>query len=117
MGRSVGVVTLVISLVLSAVLFAAQWSGSGSPARAKAGADTPIQRANAAAALTTQMLAERELAAYQAVHGSFDGASLSGVSGVALRSAGATSYCLAITAGGSALYDAGPGGTLSSRPC
>jgi hypothetical protein len=117
MGRSAGIVTLVISLVAGAVLFAVQWSGTSSPATPKTGRSAPVDHANAVAAQATQALAERELAAFQASTGSFEGAQVAGVPGVTVRSAGATSYCLQIASSGGVFYDAGPGGTLSQLPC
>jgi hypothetical protein len=117
MGRSAGLVTLVLSLVMSAVLLASQWSGTHGPAAPTAGNSGPVARATAAAAEATQILADRELAAYQAEHGTFEGAQVNGISGVTVRSADASGYCLQIESGGSTLYDAGPGGSLSARPC
>jgi len=117
MGRSVGLVTIVISLVCSALLFASQWSGAGSPAGGKVGKSAPVERANAVAAETAQALAERELAAYQATSGSFAGATVGDVSGVTVRWTDASRYCLQVVTNGVALYDAGPGGSLSRTPC
>jgi hypothetical protein len=117
MARSGGLVTIVIALVCSAVLFATQWSSGGSPAGGKVDKSSPVERANAAAAQTAQVLAERELQAYQATHGTFAGAAVADISGVTVRSADATRYCLQVVSNGVALYDAGPDGTLSSTPC
>jgi hypothetical protein len=117
MGRGVGLVTIVIGLVCCALLFASQWSGAGSPGAGKVDKSAPVERANAVAAETAQVLAERELAAYQATSGSFAGATVGDVSGVTVRWADASRYCLQVVTNGAALYDAGPGGSLSQTPC
>jgi hypothetical protein len=70
-----------------------------------------------AAAQTAQVIAERELSAYQAEHGTFQGAQIGDLSGVTVRSAGATGYCLQIVSNGVPLYESGPDGSLSSQPC
>ena len=117
MGRSAGLVTIVISLVMSAILFVSQWSSSGNPTGGKADENAAVQRANSAAATATQMLAERELEAYGASHGGYAGAQVTDIPGVSVLHAETTSYCLQLVSNGVALYDAGPQGTLSAQKC
>jgi hypothetical protein len=117
MGRSVGIVTLVVSLVMSAVLFVAQWSSRGGPGGTRVDTTAPIARANTAAAETEQVLAERELAAYQAEHGTFSGAQVTDLAGVTVRYGDDTRFCLQVVTNGVALYEAGPDGSLSPQPC
>ena len=119
MGRSLGIVSMVISLVLAAILLAAQLRGTGSsgPVGGKLDQNAPIQRADTAAATAAAFEADRELQAYQIDHGSFVGAQVTDVSGVSVRRADAASYCLLVVTNGVALYEAGPGGSLSPQPC
>jgi hypothetical protein len=117
MGRSAGIVTLVIGLVASAVLFAMQWSSAGNPTNAKVGRNPNVERANDAALAATQMMADRELQAYQATTGGFAGARIADVSGATVLRADATTYCLQIAANGTVRYESGPGGTLTTQPC
>jgi len=111
-----GIVSLVVSLVLAGVLFSSQLGAGGS--KPSSPDKSPlVQQAEAAAAAADAMQAERELAAYQAENGTFVGAAVTGVQGVTLLHAEATTFCLQVAAGGGVLYDAGPGGTLSGRRC
>ncbi len=117
MGRSAGLVTIVISLVCSALLFATQMSGHGGSPSGKDGHDPNVERAQAAAATTEQALAERELDAWAATHGSYAGATVTDIPGARVIRSGATGYCLQIVTTGVAFYDAGPRGSLSPNPC
>jgi hypothetical protein len=110
-------VTLVISLVCSALLFATQWSGSGGTTAGKADHSAIVDRANAAAATSAQMLAERELETWAATHGGYAGATVTDISGARVLHSDAARYCLQIVSKGVALYDAGPQGSLSQQPC
>ena len=111
-----GIVSLVVSLVLAGLLFSSQLGGGGS--KPSSPDDSPlVQQAQAAAATADAMQAERELAAYQAENGTFVGATVTGVHGVALLHAEPTTFCLQVAAAEGVLYDAGPGGTLSDRRC
>jgi hypothetical protein len=116
MTRGLGLVSLVVSLVISGMLFSSQLKGGGS------GPATPdgnqlVHQAQTAAAAVTAGQADRELAAYQAENGTFVGATVTGISGVTVVSAGPTSYCLRLVTSEGVVYDAGPGGTPSSTPC
>src|SRR3954468_20852710 len=116
MTRGLGLVSLLVSLVISGMLFSSQLKGGGSTP------PTPdrnqlVQQAQAAAAAVNAGQADRELGAYQAENGTFAGASVTDIGGVTVVSADATSYCLRIATTDSVLYDAGPGGSLSSTSC
>jgi hypothetical protein len=117
MGRSAGIVTLVIGLVASAVLFAMQWSSAGMPTNGKVGRNPNVQRADDAALTATQVMAERELEGYTVAHGGYAGAAITDIPGARVLHSDATSYCLQITGNGAVLYDAGPQGSLSAQPC
>jgi hypothetical protein len=113
---ALGIVSLVVSLVLAGVLFSSQLGAGGS--KPSSPDKSPlVQQAEAAAASADAMQAERELAAYQAENGTFVGATVTGIQGVTLLHAEATTFCLQVATGGGVLYDAGPGGTLSDRRC
>jgi hypothetical protein len=113
---ALGLVSLVVSLVLAGMLFSSQL-GTGGSKPTPPDKNPLVQQAQATAASADAMQAERELAAYQAENGTFVGATLTGISAVTLLHAEPTTFCLQVATGGGHLYDAGPGGTLSSRPC
>jgi hypothetical protein len=116
MTRGLGLVSLVGSLVISLMLFSSQLTGRGSkPGSPKQ--NPLVQQANSVAADAAAMQAERELAAYQAEQGTFVGATVTDVQGVALLHAEPTTFCLEIALNAGVLYDAGPGGTLRAQPC
>jgi hypothetical protein len=119
MGRSLGLVMIVLSLVISAILLVAQLTGTGGsgPVGGKLDKNAPVERANTEAATVAAFEADRELQAYQIDHGTFVGAQVTDVSGVSVRRADTASYCLQIVTNGVALYEAGPGGSLSPQPC
>ena len=111
-----GIVSLVVSVVLAGVLFSSQLGAGGS--KPSSPDKSPlVQQAQSAAATADAMQAERLLTAYQAENGTFVGATITGVQGVTLLHAEPTTFCLQVTTGDAVLYDAGPGGTLSSRRC
>ena len=117
MSRSgLGIVSLVVSLVLAGVLFSSQL-GTGGSKPSNADKNPLVQQAQAAAATADAMQAERELAAYQAENGTFVGATVTGAQGVTLLHAEPATFCLQVATDTRVLYDAGPGGTLSGRPC
>jgi hypothetical protein len=119
MGRSLGPVTIVLSLVVAAILLVAQLTNSGgsSPVGGKLDRNGPVQRANTEAATVAAFEADRELQAYQIDHGTFVGAQVTDVAGVSVRRADSASYCLQVVTNGVALYEAGPGGSLTPQPC
>ena len=119
MGRSFGIVTMVVSLVISAILLVTELTGQGgsAPARGKPNQTAPVARANTAAATVAAFEADRELQAYQINHGTFAGAQVADISGVSVRRADTAGYCLQVVTNGVALYEAGPGGSLSAQPC
>jgi hypothetical protein len=116
MTRTFGLVSLVVSLVVSGLLFSSQLEGSGSKASTPS-QNQLVRRAGSVAASAAAMQAERELAAYQAEHGTFVGATVADVSGVRVLHAEPATFCLQIAGGGGVLYDAGPGGTPSGQRC
>jgi hypothetical protein len=111
-----GLVSIVVSLVLAGMLFSSQLQTGGSKPTSPDKSPL-VQQAQATAASADAMQAERELAAYQAENGTFVGATVGGVSGVTLLHAEQATFCLQVAAGAGYLYDAGPGGTLTKRPC
>ena len=117
MGRSAGLITIVISLVMSAILFVSQWSSSGNPAGGNVDHNGNVARANTAAVTAAQVLAERELEAYGASHGGYAGAQVMDIAGATVLHSDASSYCLQIVSNGVALYEAGPEGSLSPTKC
>ena len=116
MTRAFGLVSLVVSLVVSGLLFSSQLTGGGSKASTPS-QNQLVQQASGVAASAVAMQAERELAAYQAEHGSFVGATVTDVSGVSVLHAEPATFCLQIAGEGGVLYDAGPGGTPSEQRC
>ena len=111
-----GIVSLVVSLVLAGVLFSSQ-VGTGGSKPSSPDKSPLVQQAQAAAAATDAMQAERELAAYQAENGTFVGATVTDIAGVTLLHAEPTTFCLQVATDTGVLYDAGPSGTLSGRRC
>jgi hypothetical protein len=114
MGRGLGLVTMVISLVVSAVLLTSQWtathSNPGRPDQSR-----PVQEANSAAANLVAMEAERQLAAYQAEHGTYLGATVADIPGVTMLHSEATTYCLQIATSGGPVYSVR--GVVTSQRC
>ena len=92
-------------------------SGVGAQVKAMEEDIAVSREANAAAASLNAAQAERQLSAYQAEHGTFAGAAITGISGVTLLRADATSFCLQLNSSGGVLYDAGPGGTPTTQHC
>jgi hypothetical protein len=116
MTRGLGLVSLVVSLVISAMLFSSQLTHGGSkPASPRQ--NRIVQQASSVAAEAAAMQAERELAAYQAGHGTFVGATVTDISGVTVLHAEPTTFCLQIASSGGFLYDPGPGGTPGPTRC
>ena len=116
MARGFGAFSLIVSLVIAGMLFASQMKGGGSkPSPAQR--NRAVQEAHSAAADLAVVEAERELIAYQAEHGTFVGAAVTGISGVTVLHADAVNFCLQVSTGGGVVYDAGPGGTVSSQSC
>ncbi|TML43998.1 MAG: hypothetical protein E6G19_10670 [Actinobacteria bacterium] len=116
MTRGLGLVSLVVSLVISLMLFSSQLTHGGS--KAASPKENPlVQRANSVAAEAAAMQAEHELAAYQAEHGTFVGATVTDISGVTVLRAEPTTFCVQIASNGGVLYDAGPGGMPSADRC
>ena len=113
---ALGLVSVVVSLVLAGMLFSSQLGAGGSKPTSPDKSPL-VEQARATAANADAMQAERELAAYQAENGSFVGAPVTGISAVTLLRATAATFCLQVASPDGYLYDAGPGGTLTNRPC
>ena len=116
MTRGLGLISLLVSLAICGLLYSSQLQGTGSKPSSPQ-QNRVVQEANSAAAGMTGMQAERELAAYQAEHGTFVGAAVTHISGVTVLHADPTTFCLQISSNGGLLYDAGPGGTPSGTRC
>jgi hypothetical protein len=116
MTRGLGLISLLVSLAICGLLYSSQLQGTGSKPSSPQ-QNRVVQEANSAAAGITAMQAERELAAYQAEHGTFVGAAVTDISGVTVLHADPTTFCLQISSNGGLLYDAGPGGTPSETRC
>jgi len=116
MTRGLGLISLVVSLAISGILFSSQLNGAGSKASNPKQSQI-VQEANSAAANIAAVQAERELATYQAERGTFAGATVTDISGVTVLHAEPAAFCLRIASNGGVLYDAGPGGTLSTTRC
>jgi len=116
MTRGLGLISLLLSLAICGMLYSTQLNGSSSKPSSPQ-QNRVVQEANSAAAGMTAMQAERELAAYQAEHGTFVGAAVTDISGVTVLHADLTTFCLQISSNGGLLYDAGPGGTPSRTRC
>jgi len=116
MTRGLGLISLLVSLAICGMLYSSQLKGGGAkPSSLQQ--NRVVQEANSAAAAMTAMQAERELAAYQAEHGTFVGAAVTDISGVTVLHAEATTFCLQIVSNGGFVYDAGPGGTPTRTRC
>ena len=116
MTRGLGLISLLVSLAICGMLYSSQLNGGGAkPSSLQQ--NRVVQEANSAAAGMTAMQAERELAAYQAEHGTFVGAAVTDISGVTVLHADPTTFCLQISSNGGLRYDAGPGGTPSGTRC
>ena len=111
-----GIVSLVVSLVLAGVLFSSQL-GTGGSKPSSPDKSQLVKQAQVAAATADAMQAERELAAYQAENGTYDGATVTDIQGLTLLHAEPTTFCLQLATDNGVLYDAGPGGTLSGGRC
>jgi hypothetical protein len=112
-GRSLGIVSLLVSLAVAGWLVTAQMKSAGPSAKA---ASTAISEANQVAAAVSFRQAEAALEQSRSLNGTYAGASLNGF-GVALVRADAASYCLQADQGTSVYHDSGPGGSPLPGPC
>ena len=113
--RGFGVVSLMISLVVAAILIVMNMNGTG--ATKPRVHSRIVDEATGQAAFLEATEAERELTAYRIAHGSYDGAQITDIAGVTVRSASGTTYCLAITASGGTLYKSSLAPQLQTQPC
>ena len=113
--RAFGVVSLMISLVVAAILVVMNMNGTGAAnPRIRSGI---VDEAKGQAAALEAAEADRELTAYRIAHGSYDGAQITDISGVTVRSASGTTYCLALTVSGGTLYKSSLAPQLQTQPC
>jgi hypothetical protein len=113
--RGLGLISLIVTLAAVGVLLSSQLGGQSAPTQPQQ--NRAVAEANAAAAGLTAAQAERQLVAYQAEHATYAGAALTGLSGVTILRADASSFCLQLTTTSGVLYDAGPGGTPTTQHC
>lgn len=113
--RAFGVVSLLISLVVAAILIVMNMhrTGAAKPQVKSGIVDQATQQAAALAAAE----ADHELTAYRISHGSYDGAQVADVSGVTVRSASGTTYCLAIAVNGTTLYKSSLAPQVQTQAC
>jgi Tfp pilus assembly protein PilE len=114
MGRSFGLISIVVSLALVAILWALtmQHSGPTSARAKKAESD-----ATAAVSSLNFTAAATQLEAYHAENATYAGATLPPSFGVTLVRADAASYCLQTGVGGSVQHLTGPGGASAAGAC
>jgi hypothetical protein len=113
--RAFGVVSLMISLVVAAILIVMNMNGTGT---AKPEVHSGIvDEATRQAAAFEAAEADRELTAYRIAHGSYDGAQIADISGLSVRSASGTTYCLAIAVNGTTLYKSSLAPQVQTQPC
>ena len=106
-------VSVLASLAVGAYLYAGS-AKTESPASTQV--QTVEQQAEAAASTADLQAAATELEAFRAANGTYEGASLTGGSGVTVVRADTSSYCIQ-TAGAGAMHETGPSGSPQSGPC
>ena len=114
MGRSLGVISLVVSLALVGILWALTMQHSGPTS---ATAESAESKASAAVSAMNFTAAATQLEAYHAENATYAGASVPPSFGVTLVRADATSYCLQTGVGSAAQHFTGPGGTAAAGDC
>jgi hypothetical protein len=114
MGRSLGVISLVVSLALVGILWALTMQHSGPTS---ATAESAESKASAAVSAMNFTAASTQLEAYHAEKATYAGASVPPSFGVTLVRADATSYCLQTGVGSAAQHFTGPGGAAAAGAC
>jgi hypothetical protein len=114
MGRSLGVISLVVSLALVGILWALTMQHSGPTS---ATAESAESKASAAVSAMNFTAASTQLEAYHAENATYAGASVPPSFGVTLVRADATSYCLQTGVGAAAQHFTGPGGAAAAGAC
>jgi hypothetical protein len=114
MGRSLGVISLVVSLALVGILWALTMQHSGPTS---ATAESAENKASAAVSAMNFTAAATQLEAYHAEHATYAGASVPPSFGVTLVRADASSYCLQTGLGSAAQHFTGPGGAAAAGSC
>jgi hypothetical protein len=114
MARGFGLLTLMASLLIGGLFFTGQWGGLSGTTGGRVKSNE--QQAYRVSADVSAATAERQLEAYRAQYDTYFGATTS-VPSVSVLRADASSYCFRVDAGGTSLYEAGPGGGLVTQPC
>jgi Tfp pilus assembly protein PilE len=114
MGRSLGVISLVVSLALVGILWALTMQHSGPTS---ATAESAESKASAAVSAMNFTAAATQLEAYHAENATYAGASVPPSFGVTLVRADATSYCLQTGVGSAAQHFTGPSGAAAAGAC
>jgi Tfp pilus assembly protein PilE len=114
MGRSLGVISLVVSLALVGILWALTMQHSGPTS---ATAESAESKASAAVSAMNFTAAATQLEAYHAENATYAGASVPPSFGVTLVRADATSYCLQTGVGSAAQHFTGPAGAAAAGAC
>jgi type II secretory pathway pseudopilin PulG len=114
MGRSLGLISIVVSLALVGILWAMTMQHSGPTSGTAKQAE---QEASAAVSALNFTAAATQLEAYHAENATYAGATLPASFGVTLMRADAVSYCLQTGIGTSSQHFAGPGGAGAAGPC
>lgn len=114
MGRSLGVISLVVSLALVGILWALTMQHTGPTS---ATVESAENKASAAVSAMNFTAAATQLEAYHAEHATYAGASVPPSFGVTLVRADASSYCLQTGLGSAAQHLTGPGGAAAAGSC
>ena len=114
MGRSLGVISIVVSLAIVGILWALTMQHSGPTAATTKRAES---QATAAVSAMNFTAAASQLELYHAEHATYAGAGLPPSSGVTLVRADTASYCLQSGIGGASQHFDGPGGAAAAGPC
>lgn len=114
MGRSLGLVSVVVSLALVGILWALTMQHSGPTSSTAKKAE---QDASAAVSAMNFTAAATQLEAYHAENATYAGATVPPSFGVTLMRADAVSYCLQTGVDTSAQHFTGPGGVAAAGPC
>jgi hypothetical protein len=114
MGRTLGLMSMVVSLGLVGILWATSMKHNGPTSsatkQAEAQAVAAVSGMNFAAAAT-------QMETYHAENATYAGATIPPSFGVTLARADAASYCLQAGVGGTAQHFTGPGGQPAAGPC
>jgi type II secretory pathway pseudopilin PulG len=114
MGRSLGVISVVVSLALVGILWALTMQHTGSTSSTAENAES---KASAAVSAMNFTEAASQLELYHSEHATYAGASLPRSFGVTLVRGDSSSYCLQTGVAAAAQHFAGPGGSAAAGSC